>query len=611
MLGRNELGYDTFMRKMIVSNCLPLSIVLMSGLSCSSSIEDNCGDGVVNDEEVCDEGSENLDGWWITRHCNTACNGFSSYCGDGIVDSEELCDSGNANSDGWSMDIHCNESCTAIAPHCGDEVLDPEEICDAGELNSDDYSPSPGGCNLTCSGRRRSCGDGIVDPEEVCDDGQANSDTWSATPHCNGDCSAQRPLCDLVEPSTDVFPISEVPYPVENQHTDEKMILGKVLFWDEQLSSDGSVACGTCHRPGDGGADPRSATARHPGEDGLFGTPDDTHGSPGILGCEVDAAGGITYTADPVFGSDAKVGTRRAPSFLDAMYARSLFWDGRAEEEFIDPDTGLRAVSLGGALESQSLGPLLSTTEMACDGQTFSALHAKLADIEPLAFASQLPNDMANAVCKYPSYPELFAEAFGDEIINTRRIAFAIATYERTLLSNQTPYHRFIAGDSNALTADQQAGLALMDDPQSGGKCARCHIPAQQFGGNRLSNIGFTQNGSDEGAGNGRFRAVPLVNIGLRLGSAEAPRALLHNGLPPNDATDSYASLEAVMDAYNNPPVLGPPTDPQIQALGLSEDQLQDMIDFMVNGLTDPRVASEEYPFDRPRLASEPVSVDR
>ena len=70
-----------------------------------------------------------------------------------------------------------------------------------------------------------------------------------------------------------------VPVPAENPITEPKRVLGKILFWDEQLSSDGSVACGTCHRPGAGGGDPRAG--RHPGID--KGTIDDVMGSPGIV----------------------------------------------------------------------------------------------------------------------------------------------------------------------------------------------------------------------------------------------------------------------------------------------------------------------------------------
>ena len=48
-----------------------------------------------------------------------------------------------------------------------------------------------------------------------------------------------------------------VPVPQENPLTANKVLLGKALFWDEQLSSNGALACGTCHRPARGGADPQ------------------------------------------------------------------------------------------------------------------------------------------------------------------------------------------------------------------------------------------------------------------------------------------------------------------------------------------------------------------
>ena len=72
--------------------------------------------------------------------------------------------------------------------------------------------------------------------------------------------------------------------PPENPVTAEKAVLGKILFWDEQLSSDGSMACGTCHIPSVGGAELRSGPAtRFPGPDGVFGTADDGFGSPGVV----------------------------------------------------------------------------------------------------------------------------------------------------------------------------------------------------------------------------------------------------------------------------------------------------------------------------------------
>ena len=72
---------------------------------------------------------------------------------------------------------------------------------------------------------------------------------------------------------------------------------------------------------------------------------------------------------------------------------------------------------------------------------------------------------------------------------------------------------------------------------------------------------------------------------------------MLHTGLG--------SSLEDVMAAYNNPgvpPGPGSTTDPLMVPLGLSSDEIADIVDFMRDSLTDPRVASDSYPFDHPTL---------
>src|SRR5262245_36049266 len=62
-------------------------------------------------------------------------------------------------------------------------------------------------------------------------------------------------------------PLQPPPFPPENPITQPKTILGKILFWDEQVSSHDTVACGTCHRAGAGGSDPRVGI--NPGPDHL------------------------------------------------------------------------------------------------------------------------------------------------------------------------------------------------------------------------------------------------------------------------------------------------------------------------------------------------------
>jgi hypothetical protein len=79
-------------------------------------------------------------------------------------------------------------------------------------------------------------------------------------------------------------PLNPPPQPTGNPVTATRAYLGKTLFWDEQLSSTGTVACGTCHFASNGGSDSRSAVgsvrARNAGADNVFGTADDVFASP-------------------------------------------------------------------------------------------------------------------------------------------------------------------------------------------------------------------------------------------------------------------------------------------------------------------------------------------
>ncbi len=122
--------------------------------------------------------------------------------------------------------------------------------------------------------------------------------------------------------------VTPPPESPENPVTEQKRVLGKILFWDEQLSSDDTVACGTCHIPAAGGADPR--LSGHPGPDGLFGTEDDTIGSAGIVHRNTLNE----PVTDPVFGLDRQVTGRASPTILMSMYAQDIFWDGRARSAY-------------------------------------------------------------------------------------------------------------------------------------------------------------------------------------------------------------------------------------------------------------------------------------
>lgn len=380
------------------------------------------------------------------------------------------------------------------------------------------------------------------------------------------------------------------PFPPENPLTEPKRVLGKILFWDEQLSSDNTMACGTCHMPARGGTDPRVGT--HPGPDGLFGTPDDKRSSPGMI--HQDDA--LLYQAADFFGLAPQVGTRNANSAVMAMYAPELFWDGRASSQFLDPQTGEIIIPAGGALESQAVGPILNILEMAHEARDWDQVAAKLAVARPLALAADIPHDMAGALASHPSYPALFAAAFGDSAITAARIGMAIATYERTLVPNQTPWDAFNAGVPNAMTPQQINGWNAFN----ASRCAACHTPPQ-FTNNTFRNIGLRPIPEDIGrqevtgnpADRGRFKVPSLRNVGLH-------NRFMHTGqfnaLGP--VMGFYANVGGQQFPNNRDPLLNTP-------IAFPGPVTNDIINFLANALTDPRVAAEQFPFDRPTLHSE------
>lgn len=403
--------------------------------------------------------------------------------------------------------------------------------------------------------------------------------------------NALRTLLWLVLACNGVVAVAElppVPVPAENPVTEPKRILGKILFWDEQLSSDDSIACGTCHQPAAGGADPRSGL--NPGD--LPGSTDDVFGSPGIRRLDSDGH----PVSDPVFGDSPQVTARTAPSIFGALWAPELFWDGRAGSEFRDPDNGEIVVASGGALENQILMTLANPAEMTRPGRRWSELGAKLAAVAPLALADRWPEDIRVAIEASPSYPDLFAAAFGEESITPVRIALAIATYERTLVADATPWDRYRAGDESALDISERNGWQRLQAL----KCTNCHVPPL-FTSNDFANIGIRRSEFDSGRAGvtgeaedaGEMRIPSLRNAGLR-------QRFMHTG--------EFAALGAAVDFYRTTSPL--PDVDQIPRGGtysftLSQLDIANIRLFLANGLTDPRVAAEVFPFDRPRLASE------
>ena len=385
-------------------------------------------------------------------------------------------------------------------------------------------------------------------------------------------------------------PLEPPNVPAGNSLTATKIYLGKALFWDEQMSATKTVSCGTCHIPASGGSDPRSrlnqAQSLNPGFDNSFGTNDDVIGS---IGVPLSIANG-TYSLSGIFGFNRQVTGRKANPFIDAAYSPEIFWDGRALSEFRDPITNAVILPTGAALESQAAGPPVSSVEMAHSGSNWTLVANRISNSRPLALSPVVPMALKTWI-NSRTYSQLFSETYGSNDVTPAKIAMAIAAYERSLFSDQTPIDKAMA-EITPLTTQEQAGQNLFVSLQ----CNACHndnLMTDSF----FHNIGVRPTSEDTGRFNvtgvnddkGKFKTPGLRNVELR-------GPYMHNG--------RFNTLEEVVEFYNRG---GDFDDPNvnhdlIRPLNLTAQEKTDLVAFMKRPLTDPRVAAELPPFDRPML---------
>lgn len=387
---------------------------------------------------------------------------------------------------------------------------------------------------------------------------------------------------------------------------------------------------------------------------GLSLSGDDRVGSAGIAtGTFVGLGSGTEEicTPDPVspFFEERSVTARNAPSVIGAVFNRQNFWDGSASDRFNGLDsfgTGSNSGSAIGApignasLASQAVSPPGNRLEMACSGRPFNgpgSLATKLLDRRPLAFQlvdrrdsvlgnlSAWPNDGLTCGCNPCTYRDLVREAFGDEVAHDAEARFsrifgqALQAYQATLIPDRTPFDRWLGGDDGALTDQQVAGLQVFVGK---GNCAACHVgpeltdasvrhyaeagPLNADGGDQgYHNIGLRPTDEDLGRGGvgpkgfsysesgspldrGAFKTPGLRNVKLT-----AP--YFHNG--------ARATLREVISFYDRGGDFGnPELSSQMQMIGFEGDETNALLDFLENGLTDPRVEREQAPFDHPSL---------
>ncbi|MES1982189.1 MAG: cytochrome c peroxidase [Pseudomonadota bacterium] len=233
-----------------------------------------------------------------------------------------------------------------------------------------------------------------------------------------------------------------------------------------------------------------------------------------------------------MLGHGMQQGRRSTPTILNTAYNNVQFWDGRAA-----------------TLEAQALGPIEAEGEM----------HQK---------ADELP-DRLMAI---EGYRRAFARAYPDEKISKLTIAKALASFERTIVSTESPFDRWRRGDKKALSASAQRGFSLFTGRAN---CMACH-QGFNFDDDGFHNIGLPLSGGDEDVGRFAHRKVK-VNKGafktptLRDVALTAP--YMHNGV--------YKSLQEVVEHYNKGGVTHENLDPNIRPLNLSDQDQADIVAFL------------------------------
>ena len=528
--------------------------------------------------------------------------------------------------------------------------------------------------------------------------------------------------------------------------------LGKALFWDMRVGSDGVTACATCHF--NGGADSRSVNQVSPGLKIVSpaGTPapdltfniapgsqlrasdfpfrrladannraslplfdsNDVVSSEGVRaarflqvtpGARADRTVSVPDpTGFRVHGVNVRrVEMRNTPTVINAVFNFRNFWDGRAQNDFNGVNNwGARDanaqvyrattatlvepihVSLANSsLASQAVAPPLDDFEMSASGRPFAMIGRKLLTARPLSSQKVSPEDsVLGAYSRWPekglnvrSYAYMIGAAFQPQWWNSQRLiqvtqngvtrvvdradmdpatqeysmleynfslffGLALQMYEATLVSNDTPYDRFMSGDPAAVDDAVIRGVDAFRS-QARGRCINCHEGAELTGASvtrvtaspvriregqaldrGFNNIGVRPSYEDLGVGDSDPFGNPLANVrrlatpplcggvpcpivadgflkvpGLRNVALTAP--YFHNG--------GTLNLSGVLEFYSRGGDYGKLE--QLNGLGiaplnvlLNTDQEKSDVLAFLNALTDERVVSRKAPFDHPQL---------
>jgi cytochrome c peroxidase len=307
----------------------------------------------------------------------------------------------------------------------------------------------------------------------------------------------------------------------------------------------------------------------------------------GTVACATchDPARAFTDGRPTSVGIHGRISQRNAPTVLNALYNKTQFWDGRVD-----------------TLEQQAALPITNSFEMG----------------------SASIGDAVSKIAGDKDYQKQFIQAFGRGV-NEQDMLRAIATYERTLASFDSPFDHFIAGDKNAISDSAQRGWELFNTKA---RCNLCHALTDKqrdvtvFTDNDFHNIGIgilrhhvvplgQQAERDLAQGNlqaiddaaieseisalGRFLITKKQND---LASFKTPdvRNILVTG--PYFHDGSMQTLWDIVDHYNKgDEVTDPWLDEDMQPLALIEPEIDDLVAFLAS-LTSPQykeLGDKEY----------------
>lgn len=234
-------------------------------------------------------------------------------------------------------------------------------------------------------------------------------------------------------------------------------------------------------------------------------------------------------------GIHGQKGDRSAPTAINRGFAKAQFWDGRAP-----------------TLEDQSIGPFVNPVEHG--------------------FANH--DELVAKVKTIKGYKKMFKESFGTDIISKELVGKAIATFQRTLMSGNSPFDRYDwEGEVKAISESARRGRDLFFKKA---RCNQCHF-GTNFSDEKFHNIGIGWDGK-EMKDKGRFN---VSKDPKDTGAFKTPTVREISKTAPYMHDGRFKTLEEVVEHYNQGGIKNPFLDEIIIPLKLAESEKKDLIEFL------------------------------